>query len=47
MEVRVIEEDGSSSALDTPLGDVLAFIRWLNQARNSLDGAYALPNFLT
>lgn len=45
MEEFVIEEDGPSSALDIPLGDVLAFIKWMNQARNSLDGAYALPNF--
>ena len=45
MEELVIEEDGPSSALDISVGDVLAFIKWMNQARNSLDGGYALPNF--
>jgi hypothetical protein len=45
VEELVIEEDGPSSALDIPLGDVLAFIMWMNHTRKSLDGDYALPNF--
>ena len=44
MEDLVIEEeDGASSALQITLGDFLVFIKWMNQAEKSLDGAEALP----
>jgi|SRR5688572_13401762 hypothetical protein len=45
MEELVIEEDGPSSALHISLGDFLAFIKWMDQSRKSLDGGYGLPNF--
>ena len=44
MEDLVIEEeDGASSALLITLGDLLVFIKWMNQTEKSLDRAEALP----
>jgi len=45
MEELVIEaEDGASSALQITLGDLLIFIKWMNQTEKSLDRAEALPS---
>jgi hypothetical protein len=42
-ELVIEEEDGPSSALHITLGDVLAFTKWMYQARKSLDDADVLP----
>lgn len=42
-ELVIEEEDDSSSALNIPLGDVLAFIKWMHHAGKSLEGVDPLP----
>jgi hypothetical protein len=43
-ELVIEEEDGASSALQITLGDVLIFIKWMNQTEKSLDRAEAMPS---
>ena len=43
-ELVIEEEDGASSALQITLGDLLIFIKWMNQTEKSLDRAEALPS---
>jgi len=43
MENLVFEDEGASSALTITLGDLLAFINWMNQTEKSLDRDEALP----
>jgi hypothetical protein len=43
MENHAIEKRGAPSALKMTLGDVLLFIKWMNEAEKALDRAEAFP----
>jgi len=43
MEDLVFEEEGAASPFKTTLGDLLVFIKWLNETEKSLDRAETSP----